>query len=279
MAARSAAAIRRRRDTWPVYPVRSRLSRRYRDAVNADPPSHPGAEQAAPAPPAQHAEQAVAEQAVAEQAEHAEQAELVRRGYDALSYLYRADDAGPGQYGPWLDRLLALLPPAADVLDLGCGCGVPVARELAGAGHRVTGVDISAVQVGRARELVPAATFIQADATQAGFGDDSFDAIVSFYALIHMPLAAQPGLLKRAGQWLRPSGWLLAVTGRHAWTGTEDRWLGGTAPMHWSQADAAASRRWLTEAGLEITGEERVPDGNSEHALFWARRPVPGHGA
>jgi len=38
------------------------------------------------------------------------QAELVRRGYDALSYRYRADDAGPGRYGPWLERLLGLLP-------------------------------------------------------------------------------------------------------------------------------------------------------------------------
>jgi SAM-dependent methyltransferase len=206
----------------------------------------------------------------------AEQTELVRRGYDALSYRYRADDAGPAEYGPWLERLLALLPPAADVLDLGCGCGVPVARVLAAAGHRVTGVDISGVQVGRARELVPAATFIQADATQAEFGNDSFDAIVSLYALIHIPLAAQPGLLERAGRWLRPAGWLLAVTGRHAWTGTEDGWLGGTAPMSWSQADAAASRRWMTAAGLEITSEETVPDGTSEHALFWARRPAPG---
>jgi SAM-dependent methyltransferase len=204
------------------------------------------------------------------------QAELVRRGYDALSYRYRADDAGPGRYGPWLERLLGLLPAAADVLDLGCGNGVPVARTLADAGHRVTGVDISGVQVGRAQELVPAATFIRADATQAAFGNDSFDAVVSFYALIHMPVAAQPGLLQRAARWLRPGGWLVAVTGQDAWTGTADGWLGGTAPMQWSQADAATSRGWITDAGLQVTDQETVPDGGSEHALFWARRPATG---
>jgi 2-polyprenyl-3-methyl-5-hydroxy-6-metoxy-1,4-benzoquinol methylase len=164
------------------------------------------------------------------------------------------------------------------VLDLGCGCGVPVARMLAGAGHHVTGVDISEVQVSRARELVPAATFIRADVTQAAFGNDSFDAIVSFYTLIHIPLPAQPGLLARAGRWLRPGGWLVAVTGQDAWAGTADQWLGGTAPMRWSQADAATSRGWITDAGLQVTAQETIPDGDSEHALFWARRPAAGGG-
>jgi len=208
-----------------------------------------------------------------------DQADLVRRGYDALSYRYRADDAGAGHYAPWLERLLLLLPPAAAVLDLGCGCGVPVARTLADAGHHVTGVDISGVQVGRARALVPAATFIEADATRAEFGDDSFDAIVSLYALIHMPLAAQPGLLRRVGRWLRPSGWLLASTGHDAWTGSEQNWLGGTAPMYWSHADAAVSRRWIQDAGLVIAGEQTIPEGDSAHALFWAQRPGPAEAA
>jgi SAM-dependent methyltransferase len=205
----------------------------------------------------------------------ADQADLVRQAYDALSYRYRADDAEPGRYGPWVERLLHLLPPAADVLDLGCGSGVPVARMLASAGHHVTGVDLSEVQVSRARVLVPGATFIQADATKADFGDDSFDAIVSLYALIHMPVAAQPALLRRAGRWLRPSGWLLASTGYDAWTGSDANWLGGSTPMYWSQADAAASRRWIQDAGLVITAEETIPEGASAHALFWAQRPGP----
>jgi hypothetical protein len=53
-----------------------------------------------------------------------------------------------------------------------------------------------------------------------------------------MPLAAQPCLLRRAASWLRPPGRLLAVAGYSAWTGTEDDWLGGHAPMWRSHADA-----------------------------------------
>lgn len=137
----------------------------------------------------------------------------------------------------------------------------------------MTGVDISGVQIERARRLVPAGTFIRADATEVSFPAASFDAVVSLYALIHMPLDAQPGLLRRTAGRRRPGGWLLAVTGRHACTGTEDNWLGGPATMWWSHADAATYGAWLADAGLEVTEQDFVPEGDGGHALFWARRP------
>lgn len=215
-----------------------------------------------------------------------DESDLVRRGYDALSYHYRSDDAGEGRYAPWLAGLRERLPPGGAVLDLGCGCGVPVARSLARDGYRVTGVDISDVQIERARRLVPAGTFVRADATAMTFPAATFDAVVSLYSLIHMPLAAQPPLLRRVADWLRPGGWLLAVTGNRAWTGTEQGWLGGPAPMWWSHADAGTYRGWLTGAGLRVTGQEFVPEGSGGHALFWARKPrgdlqvsPPGAGA
>jgi len=203
----------------------------------------------------------------------ADEHDLVQQGYDALSYHYRGDDAGEDHYAPWLADLRARLPNQGSVLDVGCGCGIPVARSLAQAGHLVTGIDFSNVQIQRARRLVPGATFIHADATTLDFPPATFDAIVCLYALIHMPLTAQPPLLSRFARWLRPSGWLLATTGYTAWTGTEDHWLGGPASMWWSHADAATYRSWLEQAGLEITTQTFVPEGDSGHTLFWARRP------
>jgi len=199
--------------------------------------------------------------------------DLVRRGYDKLSYHYRADDAADGQYGPWLDDLHGRLPASSTVLDLGCGCGVPVARSLANAGHHVTGIDISDVQVERARRLVPTGTFLRADATQVDLPSASFDAVVCLYALIHLPLADQPRLITNIASWLRPGGWLLTTVGSNAWTGTDANWLDGPAAMWWSQADTATYRTWLREAGLEIAAEDFVPEGTSGHALFWAQRP------
>jgi 2-polyprenyl-3-methyl-5-hydroxy-6-metoxy-1,4-benzoquinol methylase len=201
--------------------------------------------------------------------------DLVRRGYDTLSWHYRADDADEGTYGPWLATLRERLPVGASVLDLGCGCGIPVARSLADAGYAVTGVDFSHVQLQRARRLVPTARFLHADATQVTFPASAFDAVVCLYMLFHLPLADQPVLLGRIAGWLRPGGWLLATTAERAWTGTEDGWLGGPASMWWSHAGAATYRDWFQSAGLELHAEELVPDGYGTgcHPLFWARRP------
>jgi 2-polyprenyl-3-methyl-5-hydroxy-6-metoxy-1,4-benzoquinol methylase len=200
------------------------------------------------------------------------QSENVRVAYNEVSSLYRGDDDSPAHHVAWATQLHQRLDASSSVLDLGCGCGVPIARDLVRYGHNVTGVDISDVQVQRAKHLVPTAQFICADATEVSFQSATFDAVVCLYALIHMPLDAQPELISKCAEWLRPGGWLLATTGQSAWTGSEANWLGSTATMWWSQSDAVTYRCWLAEADFEILDEEYVPEGDGGHALFWARR-------
>lgn len=198
--------------------------------------------------------------------------DLVRRGYDALSARYDQAYGGDTKYQAWLAELLGELLPSSRVLDLGCGSGIPVAKTLAAAGHQVTGVDISEVQVARARESVPEAEFIHADATRLSFPLGSFDAVVSFYALIHIPLDEQLPLLQRMATWLRPGGRFVGTTGHDAWTGSEEKWLGGEAGMWWSHADVETYREWLELSGLVVEREEFVPEGAGGHALFWAAK-------
>lgn len=200
--------------------------------------------------------------------------EVVRRGYDTLSDRYDHHYGGESKYQAWLGELRERVPEGCAVLDLGCGSGIPVARDLAAAGYRVTGVDLSDVQIRRAREAVPQAQFIRADVTAVEFAPASSDVVVSLFMLIHLPLEDQPPLLRKIASWLRPGGLLLATTGYRAWTGADENWLGGGVPMWWSQADAATYRSWITEAGLSVEREEFVPEGDSGHALFWASRPA-----
>jgi len=198
--------------------------------------------------------------------------DVVRRGYDALSLLYRADDADPDQYAPWIAELVAILGEKSRVLDLGCGCGVPVARDLAAAGHEVIGVDVSEVQIQRARHLVPNAIFVRADATTLQRPARSYDAVIALYSIIHLPLSAQPILLSSIADWLVVDGLLLLSAGYRAWTGSQTDWLGGGDTMWWSHADVDTYRQWLDQAGLQVFREEFVPEGSSGHSLFWARR-------
>jgi hypothetical protein len=101
---------------------------------------------------------------------------------------------------------------------------------------------------------------------------ESYDAVVALYSLIHVPLSAQPALLRAIAGWLVVvDGLLLLSAGWDAWTGSETCWLGGNATMWWSHANVATYRRWLGEAGFQVVAEEFVPEGSSGHSLFWAR--------
>jgi SAM-dependent methyltransferase len=200
---------------------------------------------------------------------------IVLEGYAKASHAYRGDAFAleGSRYAHWLRRLEARLAPPARVLDAGCGNGLPVARALAER-HAVTGLDLSPVQVERARALVPGATFVTGDMATAAFEPGAFDAIVAFYSIINLPLEEQPGVLARFARWLVPGGWLLVVTGREPWTGVETDWRGVPgARMYYAQTDVATYRRWLAAAGFAIAEEGREPrDGSPGYAVLLARR-------
>ncbi|HET6911379.1 MAG TPA: GNAT family N-acetyltransferase [Mycobacteriales bacterium] len=208
--------------------------------------------------------------------ERAQLRDLVRRGYDVISRSYRSD-AGESNvasrettatYTGWIDELGALLPANAHVLDLGCGAGVPASRALVAHGFNVTGVDISRVQIARAKQLVPEATFLQADMVTWDSPDGSFDAIVSLYALIHVPLEDQRPLFARMRRWLIDSGYLLLIVGSRRWTGVED-YMG--ADMFWDHEGPTAYDEWLRAAGFEPQWSRFIPEGDAGHILILAR--------
>jgi SAM-dependent methyltransferase len=203
--------------------------------------------------------------------------EIVRRGWDRVSTIYRPPAATADAFGhqyldyeDWLRPLVQRIPRNSAVLDLGCGCGVPTAQELV-QHFQVTGVDISDVQIQRARAHVPQARFVPGDMTRIEFPSESFAGITCLYALIHVPLSEQRGLLRRIHDWLVPGGLLLVTTGETAYTGTEENWLGSSARMYWSHADSTTYAGWLRELGFRVLEQRRIPEGTSGHAMFLAQ--------
>jgi ubiquinone/menaquinone biosynthesis C-methylase UbiE len=122
-----------------------------------------------------------------DEAARARQRDLVRRGYNAISLAYRGDDVQAAsasedvhRYAGWVSELAGLLWRGARVVDVGCGAGIPATRELTRRGLQVVGVDFSAIQLKRARRVVPAAGLVQADMAALQFAPASLDAVVSF---------------------------------------------------------------------------------------------------
>ncbi len=199
--------------------------------------------------------------------------EIVARGYDRVSYAYRPTDCNDwdSDYVKWLSELTGRLRPGDAILDLGCGCGRPAARILSG-DFAITGVDISPVQVARAREEVPGATFICSDMVKIDFTPASFDAILCLYAIIHVPLCEQRRLIHQMRSWLTAGGLLLITVGHRCWTGTEEDWLGVKGGlMYWSHADIETYRAWF-EDGFDFLSQSFIPEGDGGHSLLLLKK-------
>jgi len=201
---------------------------------------------------------------------------LVQRGYDRCAVTY--DEARKQETEQALNMLMSHLDDGAAVLDVGCGAGVPVARDLAQR-FTVTGVDISGKMVDRARVNVPGGTFIHRDIMSVDFRSSHFDAVLAFYSIFHLPRKEQEELFGRIHRWLKPWGYLMAtvsVCNEAAYT--EDDFFGVT--MYWSNYGLEEYKQILERLGFDLLQVTIVGHGYDEthqtaderHPLVFARR-------
>ncbi len=198
---------------------------------------------------------------------------LVRSGYDemAAEYLGWSRSAGSNRKRDlWAAAVADGVPAGAELLDLGCGPG----QELAVWGRRgisVTGVDISQANLTLARQHVPPdATLLCADMTTQNFAPSSFDLVVAFYSLIHVPRRRQSRVLRRAHDWLKPGGIFIGNVAARRFPAMHDpNWLG--TPMFWSSLGAAGASRRLTAAGFSLLRTELATENDFGHdnTFFW----------
>lgn len=198
---------------------------------------------------------------------------LVQRGYDHCAAAY--EQARQSEACPELELLTRRLPQGAQVLDIGCGAGVPIARTLAQR-FRITGVDISEEQIWRARRNVPEATFMHGDIMSVTFPSASFDAAVAFYTIFHLPREEHPALLRRIYGWLKPGGYLLATVTPFAEAAyTEDDFFAVT--MYWSNYGLEDYRALLTQIGFTLLETTVIGHGytaetrTEQHPLIFAQ--------
>jgi len=199
--------------------------------------------------------------------------ELVKRGYDRVAerYLATKDPQDPLAISA-LEEMARDLPPGAAVLDLGCGAGVPATLWLAERGFSVTGVDLSERQLDLARELVPGATFLKADMAGLDLGPETFDAVVAFHSIIHVPREEHPALLEKIHGWLRSGGLFVATLTLTDFDGEDGDWEGWGAPMRWSHYDAVTNVAMLRRSGFDfVYAEPRAGGGtgNAEETWLW----------
>ncbi len=181
-------------------------------------------------------------------------------GYDALAGRVTSRLADP-----LLDAVGA--GPGKRVLDIATGPGYVAARA-AERGADPVGLDFSETMLAFARSRSPSIEFVRGDATEVPFPDDSFDAAITAFLLLHV---GRPELV------VAEAARVVAPDGRAAWSVWDEpsrgRWLGVVfdafaaagaqpptdvppGPPIFRFADESEFKRLLTDAGLvDVTVE------------------------
>lgn len=110
-----------------------------------------------------------------------------------------------------LQQYLPLLPPASEVVDLGCGRG-EMLQILAEAGHRAVGVDSDEGMVQRCLRSGHSAVLAEAGSYLQSVGAASLDVVFSAQFIEHIEPSALTELLAASHRALRPEGLFIAET-------------------------------------------------------------------
>ena len=148
----------------------------------------------------------------------------VRRAWDEVAETYAERRDPDGSDAALIDDLLAALPSAPAVLDVGCGDG---ARTLANLPPGSVGLDISRRGLDLAAETVPEAQLVHGEMTALPFGDDRFDAVTAYHAVFHVERERHPAVYAEFARVLRPGGRLLMTLPSGRFETVRRGWMGG----------------------------------------------------
>lgn len=190
--------------------------------------------------------------------------DIVKNGYNQIADQYLAQRTADSEDVRLLGDFTDLLSPNTEVLDAGCGAGIPVSKILV-EHFSVTGIDFSEAQIELAKKNVPSAKFICEDMTRLNFPDDTFDGICSYYAIIHIPREEHQALLANFYRMLKTGGIaLLCLGAEHLIDDIDENYLG--TRMYWSHYDSPTYLKMLKEIGFAILWARYVKDSTCEGA-------------
>jgi SAM-dependent methyltransferase len=149
---------------------------------------------------------------------------------------------------PWLDRFCALLPAGATVLDIGCGSGVPIGRELIRRGFGLTGVDAAPTMLSLFRSNLHGIPAHRMDMRQLALGR-RFSGLLAWDSFFHLAPDDQRMMFARFEAHAAPGAALMFTSGNEEGTAIGE--LEGE-PLYHGSLSPAEYRTLLDAAGFEV---------------------------
>lgn len=189
--------------------------------------------------------------------------------YDAIADWWNAYHQDTAYGVAALERALGFAGAKGRALDVGCGAGGRLIRRLEAQGFQVTGMDASVNMIELARGHHPKALFAKANIIDWQ-NDDTFDFILAWDVLFHLPLNEQaPVLMKLCG--MMAAGGVLLYSFGDA-TGTHvDTWRGQN--FHYSSLGVKHNLEILHGNGMTIRHLE-LDQFPEKHVIAIAQKAV-----
>jgi SAM-dependent methyltransferase len=173
---------------------------------------------------------------------------ILGKKYDNIAQWWHTQHHG-SHYGiAQLERALGFRADGGKALDVGCGAGGRLIRILENKNYSVQGLDVSAEMIKIARQNHPQQRFIHTDINEWE-SSDTFDFIVAWDSLFHLPFHMHTPVLKKLCGKLNPQGVLIYSFGDDYGEHT-DQWHNDT--FYYSSIGIQENCQLMLSMGLSI---------------------------
>jgi len=168
---------------------------------------------------------------------------------------------------PWLDRFLALTPPASTILDLGCGTAEPIAGYLISQGRAVTGIDSSPTLISLCQSRFPQHEWLVSDMRSLHL-DPTFSGILAWDSFFHLSPEDQRRMFPIFRAHATPGTALMFTSGTRA--GEVYAEFCGE-PLYHGSLDSEEYRSLLHANDFEVVAHVSEDPACGEHTIWLAQ--------
>lgn len=164
----------------------------------------------------------------------------------------------------YLELMLQLIPNSADILDLGCGTGQPIAEFFIKKGYKITGIDGSTEMINLCKKRFPKEEWIVSNMLTINL-NKRFDLILAWHSFFHLTHDAQRSMFKVFKKHIKPSG-ILAFT-----SGTEhgEVWSdNGGENLYHASLSSEEYEQLLAKTSFNVI-THKIQDPNCGDATIW----------
>lgn len=162
----------------------------------------------------------------------------------------------------YLDELIKRIPSNSNILDVGCGSGFPIASYLIEQGFDVTGLDGSQKLLDIAKEKCPKMKGVCGDVRSIEL-NETFNAIVEWWCLFHIPKPDHEMMIHRFSEWLKPNGILEFTSGDAAFEAASSDML--NQELHFYSLDPSEYEKYLKQYNFKII----LKESDQPNHLVW----------